>query len=322
MKSNSLVIGSGSIGERHAKNLIKEFNQKVLVLSRFPSKKFRDNFLNESKDISKISYEEVCKYRDFEVVVLATPSSIRSEALKNLENLNIGVIYAEVPAAISSNDLNSLNKKARDMNTFLFPGYNMRFHPGYNEIRSLKTDFLSFRGIFAEYLPSLHLWENYKDRYEAKLDLGGGPLLTSHHELDIAISLLGKVDSVSCLMKNTFLDIEASDHALINLFHKNGKVSNLDLNFFYREYTRRIEISTSNELIIYEPFSNGLKIGNKKISYKDFDFNLTYIESMKNALKKEINSEGMSSEDLNHLLKVTDACFLSSASNGIMTKVK
>ena len=60
-------------------------------------------------------------------------------------------------------------------------------------------------------------------------------------------------------MRNSLLDIEANDHALINLFHENGTISNLDLNFFYKEYTRRIEISTNKELIIYEPFSSRTK---------------------------------------------------------------
>ena len=264
MSSYSLIIGSGSIGERHAKNLAKFFNQKVLVLSRYPERKFRDEFLNSSENISKISFDDLSKFKNFEIVVIATPSSIRSEALNLINNSTIRVIYTEVPAAISFKEWIKLKEKAKELNTFLFAGYNMRFHPGYKSINSLqKKEFVSFRGIFAEYLPDLHKWEKYSDRYEAKKELGGGPLLTSHHELDIAINLLGKVKSVSCIMRNSLLDIDASDHAIINLFHENGKISNIDLNFFYKNYTRRIEIATTSKLITYEPFASGLNIGNQ-----------------------------------------------------------
>ena len=247
--------------------------------------------------------------------------SIRADALKNLKGAKIGSIYVEVPAAISFNEWEILKNKAEQLNTILYPGYNMRFHPGFKILDSLKSNFLTFRGIFAEYLPSLHLWESYKERYEAKKSLGGGPLLTSHHELDIAIGLFGPVDSVSCFMRNSFLDIDSSDHALINLFHKNGTVSNIDLNFFYKEYTRRIEIASSQELIIYEPFNTGLRIGSQTTSFKNFDFNQTYIDAMQIALNRESHSKSISLDDVDHLLKVTDALFLSSSSNGIIKKL-
>ena len=59
---NCLVIGSGSIGERHAKNLAKFFNKKVFVLSRCPDKEFRDEFLNKSEYVTKISQYDLRYY--------------------------------------------------------------------------------------------------------------------------------------------------------------------------------------------------------------------------------------------------------------------
>ena len=155
----------------------------------------------------------------------------------------------------------------------------MRFHPAIENLKSLKNrEFLSLRGVFGEFLPSLHKWENYKHRYEALNALGGGPLLTSHHEIDLAIYLIGNVDKVSCIFRNTSLDIDAPDHAILNLFHCNGAISNLDLNFYYRKYVRNFQIATTQDMINYEPFGNGLKIGSENyINYKDFDFNQTYV---------------------------------------------
>ena len=115
------------------------------------------------------------KINNFESVIIATPSSIQSIALNSLKDSKIGLIYvAEVPAAISFSEWDLLKHKAAELGTNLYAGYNMRFHPGYQKINLLnKLDFVSFRGIFAEYLPALHTWEDYKNRYEAKTSLGG-----------------------------------------------------------------------------------------------------------------------------------------------------
>ena len=55
---------------------------------------------------------------------------------------------------------------------------------------------------------------------------------------------MGKVKEVSSFSRNTRLDIGASDHTVVTLFHQNGRISNIDLNFFYRRYTRRMEVSS------------------------------------------------------------------------------
>ena len=317
-----LIIGSGSIGERHAKNLIKFFDKQVIVLSRNPKKSFRDSFLNSSEKIKKISLEELKSFEGFDLLIIATPSSIRSNIIEEISFLNIRIVYSEVPAAISFSEWLSLKKICKKIGADLFSGYNMRFHPGIVKLKSLHSDdFLSLRGVFGEYLPDLHQWEDYKFRYEALKKLGGGPLLTSHHEIDIAIFLMGKVKKVSCIMRNTHLDIDSPDHIIVNLFHLNNSVSNLDLNFFYKNYVRRMEIATSNEIISYEPFSEGLKIGNNKIeTFKNFDFNQTYIDSIREALSREVQISP-SLESIDHLMKVTDACLKSSKNNGKIIKV-
>ena len=321
-QTKSLVIGSGSIGERHSKNLVKFLNKKVYVLSRFPDKPFRDSYLNESENIEKISYSDLDKSYDIELLVLATPSSIRSEAFSEIQKIKPSVIYTEVPAAINYSSWSSLKKLSSELNAKLYAGYNMRFHPGINTLKELKDSrFLSLRGVFGEFLPDLHKWEDYRERYEAINALGGGPLLTSHHEIDLAILLMGQVKKVSCFMRNSHLDIDAADHSIIILFHKNGSVSNLDLNFFYKQYVRRLEIATEKGVINYEPFSKGINLGTDNLaSYKDFDFNNTYIDSIKEALSKR-NVFSPTNQDVDHLMKVTDACLKSCKDNGNIVDV-
>ncbi len=320
--SNCLIIGSGSIGERHAKNLIKYFDKNVFVLSRFPKKEFRDKFLNLSDKVRKISMDQLNDLSVFEILIFATPSSIRSINLEICPKLKVKFIYTEVPAAISLTEWKKLKQFSSRLGAKIFSGYNMRFHPGFIKLRTFSSDqFISLRGVFGEYLPDLHKWEDYKKRYEAIKFLGGGPLLTSHHEIDMAILLMGKVETVSCIMRNTLLEIDAPDHAILSLFHKNGSISNLDLNFFYKQYVRGTEISTSKEIITYRPFHDGLKIGSKEIiSFQDFDFNKTYIDSINEAFSGAY-SISPSIEEIDHLMQVTNACLKSNDNNGKIVEV-
>ena len=304
------------------KNLINIFNKNVFVLSRNPQNKFRDQFLNASEKVKKIAKSELKDFDEFEILIFATPSSIRYLSLENADKLKIKNIYTEVPAAISFSHWENLKLYSSNLNAKLYAGYNMRFHPGLIKLKSLSNkNFLSLRGVFGEYLPDLHKWEDYKKRYEAINILGGGPLLTSHHEIDIAILLMGKVEKVSCIMRNTHLDIDSYDHAIVNLFHENNSISNLDLNFFYKEYVRGIEIANSNEIIKYHPFHDGLKIGKEEaISFKDFDFNQTYIDSLSSVFSANYDKLP-SLENIDHLMKVSDACLKSSNNDGRLIKV-
>ena len=48
----------------------------------------------------------------------------------------------------------------------------------------------------SSYLPDWHPYENYKESYAAKKELGGGVVLTSIHELDYLYWLFGKINDV------------------------------------------------------------------------------------------------------------------------------
>ena len=128
-KISCVVIGSGSIGERHAFNLMQYFKKNVGVLSRNTNNIFRNPALNKSEKVDKISRFDLSKITDLDLVIIATPSSIRSEILEDFKNINIKYIYTEVPAAISYREWSKLKNIALDFKSELIAGYNMRFHP-------------------------------------------------------------------------------------------------------------------------------------------------------------------------------------------------
>ena len=164
----ALIIGSGSIGERHANNLLS-MGFEVDVLSRNKSKKFRSEVLEISNKARKIESEDIDEL--YEIAVLATPSSIREQALANKKIGTIKNLYVEVPAAVSSKELKAVIDYTTSKNIKIGFGYNIRFHPGIIEVIStIKEQPKFLRSIFGEHLPS-HIYGNLiqKDMKHVKI---------------------------------------------------------------------------------------------------------------------------------------------------------
>ena len=76
-------------------------------------------------------------------------------------------------------------------------GFNLRYNECYKYIKKLnnKTFFGKIYKVDlfnGEYLPDYHPYEDYRNSYASKKNLGGGVLLTQIHELDLILSLFGK----------------------------------------------------------------------------------------------------------------------------------
>jgi predicted dehydrogenase len=85
-----------------------------------------------------------------------------------------------------------------------FVGYQWRFHPLLLALKSwLETKpfgrLVAVRAAFGEYLPGWHPYEDYRQSYAARRDLGGGVLLTQIHDFDYLGWLLGWPDQVFSL---------------------------------------------------------------------------------------------------------------------------
>ena len=77
---------------------------------------------------------------------------------------------------------------------------------------------LSARAHWGEYLPNWHPWEDYRQGYAARADLGGGVILTLCHPLDYLRMLLGDVESLWALTaRRGGLDLPVEDNVEIGL---------------------------------------------------------------------------------------------------------
>lgn len=170
---NILVIGSGSIGQRHHQNL-----QALGVSSSLVS--YQQN-----------SPEQIRALLDDKTVsgvVIATATHIRTELIRASAARNLPV-YIEKPLAFTQSDLQSITASTEGIASRSMVGFMMRYHPFFQQLAGADlSDTYRFNMVIAHDVTQWRENWQFADSYAA-LPNGGGVLLDLCHELDMAACL-------------------------------------------------------------------------------------------------------------------------------------
>lgn len=137
-------------------------------------------------------------------------------------------------------------------------GFQFRFHPGLRRAAELLQDGaigrpLAVHAHWGEYLPNWHPWEDYRQSYSARADLGGGVVLTLSHPLDYLRWLLGEVGALWAFAGHfSDLEVQVDDLAEIGLRFANGAVGGLHLNYIQQPPVHRLEIAGSHGTLTWD----------------------------------------------------------------------
>jgi len=233
-----LVIGGGSIGRRHLRNLKELGYNQLYCLKRKPD----EAFSAEHHCRVLCSESEVLQLMP-EVVFVCSPSSLHEIGLRLAIACNAH-IFMEKPLTHSQESLLSI-EGFPEMNRVFFIGFMLRFHPLVNKLKVLLAEeaigkLFSARLEFGSYLPFWHPWEDHRDGYAARTELGGGVVNTITHELDLMLHLLGEPNSVFAGTFNTgILEIEAEEICEA-VFRYPWGLAGIHLDFLQKDYDRRI----------------------------------------------------------------------------------
>jgi predicted dehydrogenase len=108
--------------------------------------------------------------------------------------------------------------------------YCMRYHPAYALAREyLVQGRLGRIGYaqawFESYLPDWHPWEDYRQGYAARAELGGGVLPTLDHEIDFILWCFGlPADFSTTTSRSGKLDADVDDEAQLTLRYPGHEV--------------------------------------------------------------------------------------------------
>ncbi len=210
-----LICGLGSVGRRHLRNLVS-LGQEDLVLYRTGKSRLPGDELVGWPISDRL--EAALKDWAPDAAVIANPTSLHLETARAAAEAGCHILL-EKPISDRLDGLSALETSVVRKGLRVLVGYQFRFHPGLRAAKAILDDGsigqpVSARAEWGEYLPSWHPWEDYRQAYSARADLGGGAVLTLSHPFDYLRWLFGEVESVTAQVgKGGQLEIDVDDVA-------------------------------------------------------------------------------------------------------------
>ena len=258
-----LVLGAGSIGRRHLRNLGQLAVQQLAVCDNSA-----DRLAGIESDVgvtSFLGYDSALKdFKPASVVICTPPHSHLKHAHQAL--LAGAHVFVEKPLSDSSTGVADLRAAAIEADRTVQVGYNLRFHRGLTVVKELVErravgKVLWSRAEFGQYLPDWRPSQDYRQSYTARRELGGGILLDASHEFDYLMWLLGRPQTVSCLAgKVSTLEVDVEDSASVLLRFADGSHADVHLDFLQRQYSRSCKLVCEQGTILWDYPSQQVRI--------------------------------------------------------------
>jgi predicted dehydrogenase len=239
-----LIAGLGSIGRRHFRNLIA-LGEKDIVLLRTRKATLPDDELAGYPVETDI--HEAIKNHKPDAVIVANPTALHLDIAIPATEAGCHILL-EKPVSDSFDRLDILQQAAQKSGSRILVGFQFRYHPTLNKARDLiQADaigkVLTVHAHWGEYLPQWHPWEDYRQSYAARADLGGGVIRTLMHPLDYLRYLVGDVESLWSFNGHVSpLEMDVEDVAEIGLKFSNGAIGGVHLNYVQRPPRHTLEI--------------------------------------------------------------------------------
>lgn len=251
-----LIVGSGSVGKRHAMNL-RDLGCSVSCVD--PRCDRLDDIAHAGVAMRHgwSSLDEALRGEQYDGAVIASPPSMHVD--QTLACLGTGLpVLLEKPV---SPDLDSAMLLAAEVERSGIPlllGYTWRWWPSLREVRER----IGSGGIgvvhhvhfcMSAHLADWHPWEPYQEFFMASATLGGGALLDESHWIDqmlwffgMPCTVFGEVGTISDL------EIDTDDNVDIQAVFSSGLRVSLHLDLFGRPHEKSITFRGSEGTLVWE----------------------------------------------------------------------
>ena len=323
-----LVVGYGSIGKRHIKNLSTLSNIQIIV---YTNRKF-DSFLQKKCSFVSNNIQD-CISQHPDAAIIANESNLHVEHSIKLAKKGIH-LFIEKPLSHSMDKINELKSLVEQKNLITFLGCNFRFHSCIKKIKEMldngEIGFVhSVRVESSSFLPDWHPNEDYSKSYAANKTLGGGVVLSCIHEIDYLYWFFGSVKEVfSKSGKHSNLNIDVEDLSSSVIQFKNNVIAELHLDFLQRPNFRSCKIIGTKGVIYWDSDSNIVKIYDPEkkewqIKFEDvnYDRNSMYVDELShfvNCIKTKNNTINDLSQGI-ETLEIALAILKSSQNNMVIS---
>ena len=256
MKTRILMVGLGSIGQRHLRNIRTILGDTAeiaayRVLRQVPvlTDKMQveaGGSLGKKYNLTVFDNMDVALAWGPTAVFICNPNSLHLPVA--LAAARAGAhLFIEKPLSHNLEKIDELCATLEERKRIGMVAYQMRFHPCLQKTHELLNQkavgrVLAAHAEVGEYLPDWHPWEDYRLSYASRKELGGGVLLVLIHEMDYLYWLFGlpsQIYTVGGHLSSLEVDVEDTVSTLMDC---GGIPVHLHQDFIQSPPTRTLEI--------------------------------------------------------------------------------
>ncbi|OJX45951.1 MAG: hypothetical protein BGO78_03425 [Chloroflexi bacterium 44-23] len=256
-----LIAGFGSIGRRHFRNLLTLGQKDILFLRSFKSTLETDEL---DGFVVETELDKALAHRP-DAVIITNPTALHLDIAIPAARQGCNLFF-EKPISDSLEHIDQLKATLESGGGQAMTGFQFRFHPGLQKIKELISgkvvgNLVACCAHWGEFLPAWHPWEDYRQSYSAKKDLGGGVVLTLSHPLDYVHWLLGDAESLwSFIAQVPTLEIETEAVAEIGIRFTQGVVASIHLNYIQHPPVHKLELIGDQGTIRWDNASGSVEL--------------------------------------------------------------
>ncbi|HEX8914060.1 MAG TPA: Gfo/Idh/MocA family oxidoreductase [Humisphaera sp.] len=265
-----LVVGAGSVGKRHLRNL-------AALGCRVSAVDPRADRLREAAGATPLAgafadLPTALAAGRYEAAVVGTPTRFHVEQSIACLDRGLGV-FLEKPVSMDAASAERLRDAAAAAGRPVLVGYTYRWWPPLVELRRrvLAGDVgrvLYVRAAMAAHLADWHPWEPVADFFMSSAALGGGALLDESHVLDLLHWVVGPPARViASVAKVGPVEMDADDCVDATLFYggsgavAEGARASVHLDLFSRPHERAVTVVGETGTLHWTFDPNRLRLG-------------------------------------------------------------
>jgi predicted dehydrogenase len=252
------IIGLGSIGRRHLKNLYSVLSEKNIkfCIDALRSQKKED--ADATVLLHKVYYSYDDLPGDYDVAFITNPTNLHYETIQKILP-KARHLFIEKPVFDDTNyDISRLQlEKERT--------YYVACPLRYSSVIKYLKEFVSTNSVYSarclcsSYLPDWRPGADYRQSYSAKAEAGGGVRIDLIHEWDYLLYFFGMPRNIT-EYHGTYSHLEiTSDDTAVYIAQYKDKLVSLHLDYYGRVNRREIELYLENDVVIGDLISQKIR---------------------------------------------------------------
>jgi len=251
----ALVLGGGSIGKRHLRNLLASGRTAAVVETRADR---RAEIAAKHPGVPlHASLEAALAAERYQTGFICLPTAYHLEPARTLARAGVH-LFVEKPLSHTPDGIPALLDLVREQRLTAMTGFCMRFFQPLMKAKELLEAgragrIVTARSFTGVYLPDWHPYEDYRSFYMARKDQGGGVLLDECHAFDWMQWLCGPITAVAAVV-GTFSDLEVETDDVCEALVRfgNRSIGSIHLDMVDRSARSEVELIGTESTVLVD----------------------------------------------------------------------